>query len=172
MYLPSRDKLGYCNAFPVVSSDHFPALKSKRSSLCASTLKEERIRPSEDRRGANMPMLPGKVESCLVRRSTFCMLYLLGSPPPNCGYWAKSSELPSGDHCGPSSLYLSAGSSSSGLPPSEETKKSLLTVPSCLVPTKATCFPSGDQRGMAASMGGDESCNFSLPSRRLRHSVL
>src|ERR1700745_3308914 len=98
MYLLSGDKLGFCNDFPVVSSDHFPAVKSKRSTLCASTVREERIRPSEDKRGANMPMLSGKVESCLVRRSTFCMLNLLGSPPPNCEYWAKSSELPSGDH--------------------------------------------------------------------------
>src|ERR1700675_2683179 len=97
MYLPSRDKLGTCNDFPIVSSDHFPAVKLNRSSLCASTVKEVRIRPSEDKRGANMPMLPGKVESCLVRRSTFCMLYSLGSPA-NWPYWAKSSELPSGDH--------------------------------------------------------------------------
>src|SRR2546422_4336005 len=111
MYLPSRDKLGYPNAFPVVSSDHFPALKSKKSSLCPSTVKEERIRPSQDKRGANMAVLSGKVESCLVLRSTFCIVNLLGSPPPNCGYWAKSSELPLGDHRGSSSLYLSAGSS-------------------------------------------------------------
>src|SRR6266436_58490 len=98
MYFPSLDTLGYCNHFPVVSSDHFPAVKSKTSSLCRSTVKADRIRPSEDKRGAHMPMLSGKVESCLLRRSTFCMLYLLGSPPPNCPYWAKNSELPSGDH--------------------------------------------------------------------------
>src|ERR1700739_2977749 len=169
MNLPSFDKLGYCNNFPVVSSDQRPAVKSKRSSLCASTVKEQRIRPSDDKRGAHIPVLPGKVESCLVRRSTFCMLYLLGSPPPNCGYWAKSSELPSGDHCGSSSLSLSPGISSSGLPPSEETRKTLKAVPG-LTATKARCFPSGDQRGIAASMGGEESCNLSLPLLRLRHS--
>src|SRR6266852_7353292 len=98
MYFPFRDKLGYCSDFPVVSSNHFPAAKSKSISLRASTVKAVRTRPSEDKRGAVMPTLPGRVESCLLRRSTFCMLDLRGSPPPNCPYWAKSSELPSGDH--------------------------------------------------------------------------
>jgi hypothetical protein len=49
MYFPFRDKLGYCSDFPVVSSNHFPAVKSKSISLRASTVKAVRTRPSEDK---------------------------------------------------------------------------------------------------------------------------
>src|SRR5271168_4752678 len=79
-------------------------------------------------------------------------------------------DFPSGVQVG-STWYVSVCSSTFGLLPDGERTQIFQGWPN-RTSIYAIWVPSGDQRGSYARTGGNVSCIFSLPSIRLRHSVM
>src|SRR4029077_2587470 len=82
----------------------------------------------------------------------------------------KINEFPSGDQAG-STSPRSSDTTSSEVPPFAGTINILELFPGIKV-RNAIRFPSGDQRGRAAAIGGYVSCSRSLPFNLLLQSIL
>src|SRR5205814_9323102 len=122
-----------------------------------------------DQRGDHKPSEPFSVDFSCVRKSTISIAISACAPTSQNGLRPNTSKFPSGDQFG-SLSSRSVGSTSCGLPPSDEIRWIFQGLPG-EVAVKAIRFPSGDHRGHAVRIGGNVSWSRWLPSALHRHKV-
>src|SRR5262249_45630706 len=152
---------------PCGSSRHVFVLNSYSINLLLSLVSPIMYFPSGDQREPKIPFEPGNAEISRVLMSTS----LIADFSPNGGSLVPNPSVP------PSADHVASFSRSSPVVRRSGGPPSLLVRYICHVfpggyAAKAIRFPSGDQCGSAAASGGKVSWTRSVPSTRLRQTVL